>query len=184
MPLNAGTTYTRWGHDSCESPASLVYRGSMASSAHSHNGSGANHLCMPFNPQYVSGIGNGGGAYIYGSEYQSVNNINYGKRNIQDRNIPCAVCRVQTRSTVIMVPARNTCPSGWTREYHGFLMAAHWRQQKRDYLCMDRGMKTLSGRAHYQGGNLLYSAAMQCNFGLDCPPYQAEKPLTCAMCTK
>ena len=184
MSLNAGTAYTRWGHDSCKSPASLIYRGSMGSSHRVHGGGGANHLCMPFDPQYVPGIGNGGGSYVHGSEYEGVNNINSGKRNIQDRNIPCAVCQVQSRSTAIMVPARNTCPSGWTREYYGFLMGGHHRQGKRNFICMDRHMKTLPGHAGNQDGSTLYSVATQCGWGLNCPPYQSEKPLTCAMCSK
>ena len=155
----------------------------MAGSYYTHEGDGANHLCLPFDPEYVPGVGNAGGANIYGSEYRSANQINSGKRNIEHRNIPCSVCRVQMRSTAIMVPAHNSCPRGWTREYYGFLMAAHQTQFKSYYICMDREMKTLPGHAGDQGGNLLHSVATQCGYGLDCPPYQADKPMTCAVCT-
>ena len=181
--LYAGTTYTRWGHDSCPSSATAIYKGSMAGSWYQHKGSGANHLCLPFDPQYVPDVGNAGGSSIYGAEYEVVNQLNAGKRNIQDRNIPCAVCRVHTRSTVIMVPAHNTCPHGWTLEYYGFLMAAHNNHRKGDYICMDREMKTLPGHAADRNGDLLYSVTTECNYGLDCPPYQAVKPFTCAVCT-
>ena len=182
--FNSGSTYTRWGHASCPSTANVVYKGSMAGSYYTYKGDGANHLCLPFDPEYVPGVGNAGGAYIYGSEYRSsANQINSGRRDIQVRNIPCAVCRVQMRSTAIMVPAYNSCPRGWTREYYGFLMAAHHTHRKTNYICMDREMKTLPGHAGNQKGNLLYSVATQCGTGLDCPPYQAEKPITCAVCT-
>ena len=181
--FKSGSTYTRWGHASCPSTADLVYKGSMAGSHYAQKGAGANHLCLPFDPEYVPGVGNGGGAYIYGSEYRHANQINSDKHNIQLRNIPCAVCRVQMRSTTIMVPAHNSCPRSWTREYYGFLMGAHYTYRKMNYICMDREMKTLPGHAGDQGGNLLYSAATQCGHGLDCPPYQAEKPITCAVCT-
>ena len=181
---HTGTAFTRWGHDSCPAPATLIYKGSMAGAWFEHKGSGANHLCMPFDPEYVPDIGNAGNSYIYGSEYESVNQINFGKQNIQDRNIPCVVCGVQTRSTAIMIPARNTCPPGWSREYYGFLMGAHYAHTKRNYICMDREMKTLPGHAADRNGNILYSVSSACGSGLDCPPYQINKPLTCAMCTK
>ena len=155
----------------------------MAGSFFNHKGDGANHLCLPFDPEFVSGVGSSGGANIYGSEYRSANLINSAKRNIEHRNIPCAVCRVQMRSTAIMVPAHNSCPGGWTREYYGFLMAAYYTNRNTYYICMDREMKTLPGYAGDQKGNQLYSVGTQCGYGLDCPPYQADKPITCAMCT-
>ena len=179
----SGSTYTRWGHGSCSATSDLVYKGSVAGSRWTHKGDGANYLCLPFDPEYVPGVGNAVGGYIYGSEYRSVNQVNSGKRNIENRNIPCAVCRVQMRSTAIMVPAHNSCPGGWTREYYGFLMAAHWQHRNTNYICVDREMKTLPGHAGDQGGNLLYSVGTDCGFGLDCPPYQARTPITCAMCT-
>ena len=183
--FNSGSTYTRWGHTSCPSTADLVYKESMAGSYWSSKGAGANHLCFPFDPEYVPGVGNAPGAYIYGSEYRScsANQMNSGRRDIKYRNIPCAVCRVQMRSTAIMVPAHNSCSRGWTREYYGFLMAAYQASRKTNYICMDREMETLPGHAGDQKGNQLYGVATQCGLGLDCPPYQAEKPITCAVCT-
>ena len=183
FPLNLGSTYTRWGHDSCPSTATLVYKGSMAGAWYSHGGSGANHLCLPFDPQYVADVGNVASAHLYGAEYESVNQLNAGKRNIQNRNIPCAVCRVHARSTVIMVPAHNTCPHSWTREYHLFLMAGANTHGKGNFICMDREMKTLPGHAADRNGHLMYGVTTQCTYGLDCPPYQASKPFTCAVCT-
>ena len=179
----SGTTYTRWGHDSCPSTASLIYKGSMAGSWFEQKGNGANHLCLPFDPEYIPDIGNSD-AQIYGSEYESVNQINSGKRNIQNRNIPCAVCRVEMRATSIMLPARYTCPRGWTREYKGFLMASYHSQRKSEYVCVDSEMRVLPGHAEDKDGNLLYSVGAICNYGLDCPPYLHDKPLTCSVCSK
>ena len=180
----SGTTYTRWGHDSCPVTASLIYKGSMAGSYYSHKGNGANHLCVPFDPEYIPDIGNAGGAQIYGSEYDSVNRINSDKRNIQDRNIPCAVCRVEMRSTSIMLPARYTCPRGWTHEYKGFLMASSHLNRKSEYVCVDIEMRVLPGLAEDKNGNTLHSVGAICHLGLDCPPYLHNKPLTCSVCSK
>ena len=181
--MHTGTLYTRWGHDSCPATASLIYKGSMAGSHHRHGGSSSNHLCLPFNPQYVPGLNANSGAYLCGSEYRVASQLNVGNREVHNRNIPCAVCQVQTRSTALMVPAHSTCPYGWTREYHGFVLGAHYTYTKREHICVDREMKTLPGYPGNEDGNLLYSASVKCN-GLDCPPFQAEKPITCVMCTK
>ena len=182
----SGTTYTRWGHDACPSTATLIYKGAMAGAYFEHKGAGSNHLCMPFDPEYDPDIGNtnAGGSYIYGSEYQSVNPLNPRKDSIEDRNIPCAVCRVQMRATTVMVPAHRTCPVGWTREYYGFLMGAHNSHGKRDYICMDREFKTLPGHAGDQKGNQLYSVGATGGYGLDFPPFLSSKPLTCTVCSE
>ena len=179
-----GSTYTRWGHDTCPSTATLVYKGSMAGTYFNNKGAGANHLCLPFDPEFVPGVGDFGGSYIHGSEYQSVNLVNSRKQVIENRNIPCAVCRVQMRSTALMVPAHNTCPHGWKREYYGFLMGAHHTHTKRNFICMDREMKTLPGHADDKKGNELYTVGTSCAHGLECPPYQVNKPMTCTVCTK
>ena len=156
----------------------------MAGGRYDQKGSGANHLCLPFNPQYAPHVGNAGGSLIYGSEYHQVDQVNSRNKRIHDRNIPCAVCRVQMRSTAMMVPARMACPYSWTREYYGFLMAAHSTLAKGNYICMDREMRSLPGHAGHQLANDLYPVTTECGFGLDCPPYLASKPITCVMCTK
>ena len=62
-------------------------------------------------------------------------------------------------------------------------MAAKWTHRNTNYICMDREMETLPGFAGDQSGNWLFSVATKCHRGLDCPPYQLDKPITCAMCT-
>ena len=39
---------------------------------------------------------------------------------------------------MLMMPARNDCPSGWTEECHGYLMTEYWKHpNQRDYICVD-----------------------------------------------
>ncbi|KAK2174253.1 hypothetical protein NP493_816g02017 [Ridgeia piscesae] len=41
-----------------------------------------------------------------------------------------------------MIPARLTCPDGWTKEYVGYLMSAHYTHQGRTtYTCVDNARK-------------------------------------------
>ena len=39
--------------------------------------------------------------------------------SVNEQNVPCAVCYTGTRVTVMMIPAKIHCPSGWTVEYTG-----------------------------------------------------------------
>ena len=82
-------------------------------------------------------------ALIYGAEYQTHTDSNSHVHGRYNFNVPCAVCHVTEHSALYMVPAKYTCPSGWTREYYGYLMAElkaadHQRTQ---YTCLDAALK-------------------------------------------
>ena len=36
--------------------------------------------------------------------------------------MPCVVCNANSQSQLLMVLACYTCPSGWSREYYGYMM--------------------------------------------------------------
>ena len=72
-PSSGGVTYTRWGKSSCPNVTNteLVYGGRAGGSDHTHNGGGANFLCMPSDPEYTltHQAGVRGHGYVYGVEY-------------------------------------------------------------------------------------------------------------------
>ena len=83
-----------------------------------------------------------------------------------------------------MMPARNDCPSGWTEEYDGYLMAeyySHGRQS--DYICVDENAEYVHGTRANRDGALLYPVEARCG-SLPCRPYVSGRELTCAVCTK
>ena len=51
------------------------------------------------------------------------------------------------------------------------------------YECVDKNPDTLPGSAADTNGTLFYHVEASCN-GMLCPPYDREKELTCAVCTK
>ncbi len=53
-------------------------------------------------------------------------------------NAPCAICHVQVKFSVIVIPAKYTCPSGWTREYYGYLMSESINYSRSTYKCAYR----------------------------------------------
>ena len=71
---------------------------------------------------------------LYGSEYQQP-----VFDSLNDHNVPCAVCYTSVRSSKLMIPGETTCPSMWTQEYVGYLMAER-PDHKRNavYECVDK----------------------------------------------
>ena len=82
-----------------------------------------------------------------------------------------------------MIPAKTQCPSHWTLEYSGYLMSDYRGYTTTMYECVDKNPDTLPGSAADTNGTLFYHVEASCN-GMLCPPYDREKELTCAVCTK
>ena len=168
------------GKSSCPNVAGteLVYSGRAGGSYYQHAGA-ANYLCMPTDPQYTlpyqAGVRDY--MYVYGTEYQEP------LQGSHDHNVPCAVCYVSTRETVLMIPAKTSCPTSWTREYYGYLMSQHRSYHPSLYECVDRDQESLPGSHANTNGALFYHVEANCN-GMACPPYDAQKELNCVICTK
>jgi len=84
-----------------------------------HSGGGVNYQCMPTDPQYNRvNTGSFYGSWIYGTEYES---YSYGifPNSAYQQNVPCARCYTENRPALMMIPAKRSCPSGWTEEYEG-----------------------------------------------------------------
>ena len=183
-PSVGGTVYTRWGRTTCPNitGTQLVYAGRAAGSYYNHKGGGANHLCLPNDPsylQYTSGYQRERD-YIYGAEYKTSNGP---LSAFHDHNIPCAVCYVSTRGTVLMIPAKTTCPSSWTQEYNGYLMTERYTHHRSMHECVDQNPDTVRGGTGSVNGALFYFVEATCT-GIACPPYTAGRELACAVCTK
>ena len=169
-----GVTYTRWGKSTCRSEATLVYAGRTGSS---HGA--ANYVCMPADPEYTllfqSGVRDH--SYVYGTEYASP--LVPGRHV---HNAPCAVCYLPTMNTVIMIPAKTSCPSGWTREYYGYLMSERIINRRTMYTCVDMDMESVPGSQDDTIGGDFYHVEAHCS-DMACPPYDNSKELNCVVCS-
>ncbi|XP_035686326.1 short-chain collagen C4-like [Branchiostoma floridae] len=181
-----GAVYIRWAKKTCPSGATTVYSGVAGGAYWNHPGSGTNYQCLPTNPQwrrYQDGI-QGWKAFIYGSEYELNTNVPFGSTSLHNHNIPCAVCYVPTRGSKLMIPARYTCPTAWTEEYDGYLMAGKFDHAgAKQYVCVDEQPDTVQGGHANQAGALFYSVEARCG-SLPCPDYVEGRELTCVVCTK
>ena len=150
-PIVGGVTYNRWGNSNCRSGAERVYPGRTGVTFASHQGGAANYLCMPNDPQYTLRFQSGvrGASFVYGTEYELP--LVSGR---YQHNAPCAVCYIPTKHTVIMIPAKTSCPSGWTREYYGYLMSEHVNDRRTMYECVDIAMESIPGSQNdIEGGH-------------------------------
>ena len=175
--------YTRWGRTTCPGTpgTQLVYSGLAGGSRFSNSGGGANYLCLPNIPEYlVDGIpGDTYFSYLYGAEYD------HPRFASHDHNVPCAVCYTSQRASKLMIPAKITCPSSWTEEYEGYLMAErHSHPKNAVYECVDKNAEYIPGSYANVNGALFYHVIATCGTGLPCPPYVTTKTITCVVCTK
>ncbi|CAB4037067.1 Hypothetical predicted protein [Paramuricea clavata] len=184
---SGGVVYTRWGRSDCPQSGNttMLYSGVMGGSYFTHTGGASNYLCLPLNPIFdkiISGFQ--GYSYMYGTEYELGAHSNMFPQNLYNHDAPCAVCYTESRSSHLMIPARNVCPSGWTLEYKGYLMSAYYGHTGRtQFTCVDGNAEGTTGSQSGQDGALLYFVESQCG-SLPCPPYANGKELTCVVCTK
>ena len=177
-----GIVYVRWGHKSCpDGGAQLVYVGRAGGSDYAHKGGGGNPQCLPLDPNYYTKVsGSPYYSYMYGAEYQQTNRL---VANSHDTDVPCAVCYVPTRNTLYIIPAKYNCPTGWTREYFGYLMSERHNHYRSQFSCVDYSLKSVIGSSHNHNGFLFFLVRGVCG-SLPCPPYDPNKELSCAVCTK
>ena len=137
-------------------------------------------VMIPEQPQYsnyTAGV-QGGRAYLYGAEYQTGSPYPQDTgplHSVAQHNVPCAVCYTSTRETVVMIPARLTCPSSWTSEYYGYLMANMFIFPRTMFECVDRSPQTVPGSSADTNGALFYHTEVKCNYKIPCPPYDTQK---------
>lgn len=180
----SGIKYVRWGRTTCPGGAQIVYKGLMGGGNYNHQGGGVNYLCLPSSPKYDKyKNGHQSAGYVYGVEYE-VSSFNPFKKSLHDHDAPCVVCFVKSRGAMLMMPARNECPTGWTEEYHGYLMTAfHNHRKQYDFICVDEDAEARPGTRANKNGALLYPVEGVCG-SLPCHPYVAGREFTCAVCTK
>ena len=176
-----GVTYKRWGKSTCRSGVTRVYAGRTGVSLYTHQGGAANYLCMPNDPEYTLPYRNGiqGSSYVYGAEYEGPPLVSGRSQH----NAPCAVCYLPTKNTILMIPAKTSCPSGWTREYYGYLMSEGTGNRRTMYECVDSTMESVPGSQNGISGGHFYHVEAHCN-GMACPPYNNYKELNCVVCSK
>ena len=181
---NSGSTYIRWGRDDCPSGAVSLYSGRAAGSRYNVKGGTSDYLCLPDNPQYGSTY-NMYANQLYGVEYRTWPTSSI---RAEHDNMPCVVCYVATRSAMFVQQASYLCPSGWSREYYGYMMSDRIdsnREGRTSALCVDANAEAVPGTSTRTHPAQAYFLSVECtNSELLCSPYVDGRILSCAVCTK
>ena len=169
-----GGLYVRWGRASCPSlnGTELVYSGFTVISDY-----GTDFMCFPNDPAYSSSSAQGTRT-LYAVEYYT------HPAGLRHHNPPCAVCYSSLRATVMMIPAKLTCPPRWTSEYTGYLMTEDTLHTQ--HACVDQNPAFIHGTSQNLGSYEFFALKAGCNNndGFPCPPYSSNKAVTCVVCTR
>ena len=152
-----GVVYTRWGESTCpENSTKMIFSGKLASTT------AASYLCLPFHHDLQNDKEEPANQQIYS---------NIDSTTLRTSEVPCSVCLALKQNTVLTVPAKVTCPSGWTREYYGFVI--NGSSEDGQYHCMDGS-----------GGN--HSKSWLDHIKVDCNDFSGSgchDNIECAVCT-
>ena len=131
-------------------------------------GGGANYLCMPKVPEYTLRYRSGEDVCVtkvWGSEYE------VPIQGTNQHDVPCAVCYVSSRPSVLMIPAKTSCPPNWIREYYGYIMTEwkgdhNYNHGRTMFECVDKDQESLPGSHGETGGVQFYHVEADYNTGL------------------
>ena len=182
IAAGGGALYVRWGNTSCPSTEGTkkVYSGIAGGTYTDWNGGSASYECMMKEEEIALTFRAGKQSYarMYGAEYE------YPILGTHNGNVPCAMCYVPARSTLLMLPAKANCPPTWTKEYFGYLMSGRDNHRRTTAVCVDASMQSFIGSECDTNGALFAHIEVECKRGLPCPPYRDEQELNCVVCTK
>ena len=182
---SSGVTYIRWGRTVCPQGTSLVYTGVAAGTQYNTKGGTSDTLCLAGNPQYKSADrSSSNAAKLSGVQNEVTGSPATPLQNRFHTYLPCALCYTTTKSTSFMMPGRYTCPSGWSTEYSGYIMTEYTQngRGRRDTICVDQDDEAAATKSSAHPA-MLYLMQATC-IGLNCPPFNSQKPLTCVVCSK
>lgn len=109
--------------------------------------------------------------------------INSPTKNVVIDDVPCAICRVKPGTATIMIPAKNTCPQGWTLQYHGYLGTSYYSAHATEFICVDSDPEYFEGTRQVNSGwHEILPVKAYCG-SLPCPKYKQDQYLSCAVCT-
>lgn len=199
----------RWGHANCPETEGtrLLYTGRAAGSPHYQQGGMSDYLCLPNQPEYPetdyrrhahhqhsfvdqrSSMDQPDAdsfvdqrSSVAGAVYMTFEGEPLGIS--RGGIIPCAICHTSPRSALLVIPARLSCPDSWTREYSGYLLSSSGQVGESSTVCVDVESESVyDNRDHVVGRARLCHMEAE-DHGLECPPFNPEMELTCAVCTK
>ena len=152
-------------------------------------GGGTNYVCLPsqnvtyknFDHQPKTSLKT---SFIDGVKYGSKGLFNTKNQPSLYGSAVCSVCQRPAKSVTLMMPGNTTCPSKWTMEYRGYLMADS--RKKTQFVCVDENAEGDGGSVsqNHDIGTLEYvSAKWPACFSKDCGMYNTKDGFKCVVCS-
>ena len=179
----------------------IYFPGTIGGDYHNDEGGGSNFLCLPHDPEYSKHVqveteDKRARARISGVEFEYIEDFKKlftlpKKKTGLENDHPtalCSVCQTHAKLNVLMIPARIHCPSGWTREYQGYLMATQQYMKRTEYICVDHKPDISKGAGQWNKGGLLHFVETSCGV-LECHKrvkgkYRENWEVTCVVCSR
>ncbi|KAL4229847.1 hypothetical protein ACF0H5_010239 [Mactra antiquata] len=182
--IDSGSIYIRWGRFKCQNNAEVVYKGFTAGKKWSDKGSGSDVICLPEDPSWLNySNSNHLRGSVYGTEINIEEPSGVFEKKVNDQNLPCVACHIK-KGSVIMIPGRGHCYTGWNLEYKGYLMTEwHGHPGPHNHVCVDHHPDFMQGGGENNDDHILYLTISKCG-SLPCPPYANDRELACVVCSK
>ena len=182
--------FIHWGNSSCTDPESTIYTGRVATPERNQIGGGADILCLPDDPTFLSSLTPSVSSLIHGVEYSD----GFGPLSpLDNENVPCSVCLAT--GYVVTIPGAIECPENgtffsWKLEYQGYIMttptfsSATSNINPSRFICVEKDAEAIPGLNLGISVGQIAHVHVQCFFagGLDCPAYMGRE-IDCAVCS-
>ncbi|OWF51102.1 hypothetical protein KP79_PYT25630 [Mizuhopecten yessoensis] len=182
------TVQTQHGEiSSLKTQLSQANKGYAGGSWYGHTGAAVDYLCLPRDPEWLQTtvVPDDYTGRLYGAEYESNTGHTLFGPQSRDEEVPCAVCRSTSFVSSVMIPARTTCYSGWTKAFSGSLAAGYYGHiAASQYVCVDENAHPLAGGADRNDNGILFLGVKAFCGSLRCPPYEQDKFISCVVCMK
>ncbi|KAL4229865.1 hypothetical protein ACF0H5_010256 [Mactra antiquata] len=182
--IDSGSVYIRWGRNECQDNAEVIYKGFTAGKKWNDKGSGSDTICLPEDPSWLNySTSSYPRGTVYGTEINIDEPSGVFENKVNDQDLPCVACHIK-KSSMIMVPGRSHCHTGWTLEYAGYLMTAYNDHHgPHNHVCVDHHPDFVHGGKADHNEHILYLTISKCG-SLPCPPYANDRELACVVCSK
>ncbi|KAL4229876.1 hypothetical protein ACF0H5_010267 [Mactra antiquata] len=179
-----GSVYIRWGRNECKDSAEVIYKGFTAGKNYADKGSGSNTICLPEDPSWLNySTSDHPRGTVYGTEIDVEEPSGVFENKVGNQDIPCVACHIK-KGSVIMIPGRGHCYTGWNLEYAGYLMTEyHGHPGPQNHVCVDHHPDFIQGGGGNADEHILYLTISKCG-SLPCPPYANDRELACVVCSK